>query len=206
MIAAESVSIARQGRVIVSDFSVEITHGQIVALVGPNGSGKSTVLQTLSGDLPVIAGGIFYDGKAIDSLSIPDLAEQRAVAQQHQRFSLSYSVNDILRMAIEKFGTQESIAEAVVALDIESLLTRKITSLSGGEQQRISIAMALAQATPYLLLDEPFAAQDTESAKRISAHLKSLAKRGIGIMIVAHMLESELSWCDTIKRMSLILA
>ena len=130
-----------------------------------------------------------------------DLAQQRSVAQQQQRFSHAFTVNDILAMAVGKFGNADSIAEAVGALDIYSLLSRKITSLSGGEQQRVTISMALSRPTPYLLLDEPLAAQDIESGKRISTHLKLLAQRGVGILIVAHMLEKQLAWCDTIKKL-----
>ncbi|MEI9907145.1 MAG: ABC transporter ATP-binding protein [Actinomycetota bacterium] len=202
MISAESISIAYEGKVVVQDFSLEISPGKIVALVGPNGSGKTSVLNALSGNLPLVSGGIFIDGLGVESIGIPQLAKLRAVALQNQRFSLAYSVKDILLMAIEKSGDEASIAKAVEALDISELLARKITSLSGGEQQRVCIAMALAQATPYILLDEPFAAQDIESAKRIVQHVKSLAKLGVGILIVAHMNEKELTWSDSIKRIA----
>jgi ABC-type cobalamin/Fe3+-siderophores transport system ATPase subunit len=124
------------------------------------------------------------------------LAKIRSVTSQQQRFTLAYRVEEILKMAITFSGSEESISRAVAALDIVHLFGRKVTSLSGGEQQRVSIAMALAQSAKYLFLDEPFSAQDLESTERITTHLQELAREGTAIVVVAHMTQAELSWCD----------
>lgn len=200
-IQARSISLHRGGRLIVENFSVDVAPGKVVALLGPNGSGKSTILSALAGDLPVSSGHVRIDERLVPEISPQELATLRAVSQQHQRFSLAFTVREVLTMAIAKSGSSLTIFEAVGALAIESLVDRKVTSLSGGEQQRVSIAMALAQDTPYLLMDEPFAAQDVESSARISEHLRNLSQLGKAILVVAHMNERELVWCDELVRL-----
>lgn len=200
-IQANSISLHRGARLIVESFSVDVAPGKVVALLGPNGSGKSTIVSALAGDLPVSSGHIHIDERLVPEIAIEELATLRAVSQQHQRFSLAFTVADVLTMAITKSGSFQSIFESVRALDIGNLVDRKVTSLSGGEQQRVSIAMALAQDTPYLLLDEPFAAQDVESSARISEHLRKLSQVGKAILVVAHKNERELAWCDELIRL-----
>lgn len=200
MIQAHAISVFRADREIIHGFSLVIEPGKILALLGANGAGKSTLLGALAGDLALASGTINLDEVALDSLSIGEMAKVRSVSAQHQKFPLAFAVAELLEMSRRFCGDEASVSEAINALDIERLLTRKVTSLSGGEQQRVGIAMALAQNTPYLFLDEPFAAQDSQSATRIVQHLQKLAKRGIAVVIVAHMAKSELTWCDQIIR------
>jgi iron complex transport system ATP-binding protein len=84
------------------------------------------------------------------------------------------------------------------ALDLTTLANRQVTTLSGGEAQRVSIATAIAQNTPVLLLDEPLAAQDVGSRKRIIELLQKLADDGVSVVVVAHSNESELTWADKV--------
>jgi iron complex transport system ATP-binding protein len=78
------------------------------------------------------------------------------------------------------------------------LADRQVTTLSGGEAQRVSIAVAIAQKTPVLLLDEPLSAQDVRSRKRIIELLQNLAESGVTVVVVAHSNELELTWADKI--------
>ena len=202
MISAKTIRLHRSGQTIAENFTFQLEPGSIQALIGPNGCGKSTALSAIAGDMTLFNGEIFYDEQSLRKLSISDLAKKRAVVQQNQKYLLSFTVRDLLAMAIKTSGDEKSIDEAIDALDIQGLLARKVTSLSGGEQQRVTIAMAFAQASPYLLLDEPFSAQDVESVARISQHLQTLANRGFGILLVAHMLERDLAWCDAVTPFS----
>jgi iron complex transport system ATP-binding protein len=196
VIRASSISLLRGDREILRDFNLEISAGRTLAIIGPNGSGKSTLISALVGDLSPSKGEITINQRPIHEYSLSELATIRSVASQQQRFSLAYKVEDVLMMAITFSGDQESILRAVDALDIKHLVTRKVTSLSGGEQQRVSIAMALAQKSQHLFLDEPFSAQDLESTERITKHLRQLASEGVAVVVVAHMSERELAWCD----------
>ncbi|MCX6430531.1 MAG: ABC transporter ATP-binding protein [Actinobacteria bacterium] len=204
MIRASSLSLKRGDREILRDFDLEIQGHKTLAIIGPNGSGKSSLISALVGDLVAANGTVTIDEKPLADYSRSDLAKVRSVASQHQRFSLAYRVEEILNMSITYSGDTESISRSIDALDIHGLLPRKVTSLSGGEQQRVSIAMALSQRAKYLFFDEPFSAQDVESTERITSHLQELAAEGRAIVIVAHMPQSELSWCDQIIKIKKI--
>ena len=92
----------------------------------------------------------------------------------------------------------KGVGKAAVFADGLNRAERKVTELSGGEKQRVAIALALSIDAPVLLLDEPFAAQDVESTERVIKLLQKAAKNGKTIILVAHLPESELSWCDQI--------
>ena len=88
--------------------------------------------------------------------------------------------------------------EIIEVLSLTELADRQVTTLSGGEAQRVSIATAIAQKTPVLLLDEPLAAQDIENRERIIKLLQQLAASGTTVVLVAHSSESELTWADKV--------
>jgi ABC-type cobalamin/Fe3+-siderophores transport system ATPase subunit len=83
-------------------------------------------------------------------------------------------------------------------LGLKEIADRLVTTLSGGEAQRVAIAQAIAQKTPVLLLDEPLAAQDIASRKKIIDLLQRLADSGITVVVVAHSTETELTWADKV--------
>jgi len=113
-------------------------------------------------------------------------------------FNLAFTVQEVLAMARSAGSTPASESAALANLGIGELANRKVTELSGGERQRVAIALAIAVDGPVLLLDEPLAAQDVESTDRIIELLKAAAKAGKTVILVAHVPEAELSWCDQI--------
>jgi ABC-type cobalamin/Fe3+-siderophores transport system ATPase subunit len=191
MITINEITIVRDGREIIYDYSEQIPAGSITAIVGPNGCGKSTLLAAIAGDIAPTKGTITIDELHPILTPPSQLAEIRAVAIQNQSYSLSFTVKQIIEMA----GPSE---EVMRALELTSLAERQVTTLSGGEAQRVSIATAIAQKTPVLLLDEPLAAQDVGSRKRIIELLKVLAESGVTVVVVAHSNESELAWADKV--------
>ena len=191
MITINEITIVRDGREIIYDYSEQIPAGSITAIVGPNGCGKSTLLAAIAGDIAPTKGTITIDELHPILTPPSQLAEIRAVAIQNQSYSLGFTVKQIIEMA----GPSE---EVMRALELESLAERQVTTLSGGEAQRVSIATAIAQKTPVLLLDEPLAAQDVGSRKRIIELLKVLAESGVTVVVVAHSNESELAWADKV--------
>jgi ABC-type cobalamin/Fe3+-siderophores transport system ATPase subunit len=191
MITINEITIVRDGREIIYDYSEQIPAGSITAIVGPNGCGKSTLLAAIAGDIAPTKGTITIDDLHPILTRPSQLAEIRAVAIQNQSYSLGFTVKQIIEMA----GSSE---EVMRALELTSLAERQVTTLSGGEAQRVSIATAIAQKTPVLLLDEPLAAQDVGSRKRIIELLKVLAESGVTVVVVAHSNESELAWADKV--------
>lgn len=191
MITINEITIVRDGREIIYDYSEQIPAGSITAIVGPNGCGKSTLLAAIAGDIAPIKGTITID--EIHPILTPpvQLAQMRAVAIQNQSYTLGFTVQQIIEMA----GPAEDVMQA---LELTSLADRQVTTLSGGEAQRVSIATAIAQKTPVLLLDEPLAAQDIGSRKRIVQLLQKLAESGVTVVVVAHSDEADLTWADKV--------
>ncbi len=198
MISINSISVSRGTAKVIKDVSAEFKAGTITAIIGPNGCGKSTLLAAIAGDLPLTSGAISLNDKDLQSYQIAELAKLRSVVLQQPAFNLAFTVQEVLAMARNAGSTLESETAAVTKLAISELVDRKVTQLSGGERQRVAIALAIAVDAPVLLLDEPLAAQDVESTERIIELLKSEAKAGKTIILVAHVPESELNWCNQI--------
>ena len=191
MITINEITIVRDGREIIYDYSEQIPAGSITAIVGPNGSGKSTLMAAIAGDIAPVKGTITIDELHPILTSPAQLAQIRAVAIQNQSYTLGFSVQQIIEMA----GPAQDVMRA---LELTSLAGRQVTTLSGGEAQRVSIATAIAQKTPVLLLDEPLAAQDIGSRKRIIQLLQKLAEGGVTVVVVAHSDEADLTWADKV--------
>ena len=198
MISINSISVSRGAKPVIKGFSAEFKAGTITAIIGPNGCGKSTLLAAIAGDLPLANGIVKVAEKEIQNFSISDLARLRSVVLQQPLFNLAFTVQEVLAMARFAGSTLASENAAIAKIAINNLVDRKVTQLSGGEKQRVAIALAIAVGAQVLLLDEPLAAQDVESTKRIIELLKSEAKAGKTIVLVAHVPESELNWCDQI--------
>jgi ABC-type cobalamin/Fe3+-siderophores transport system ATPase subunit len=191
MITIDEITIAIDGREIIYDYSEQIPAGSITVIVGPNGCGKSTLLAAIAGDIAPDKGTITIDEHHPILTSANTLAGMRSMVIQNQSFTLGFTVRQVIEMAGDA-------AEVMKALALTEIADRLVTTLSGGEAQRVAIAQAIAQNTPVLLLDEPLAAQDVQSRGRIIALLKELAEQGKTIVVVAHSNETELSWADKV--------
>ena len=198
MISIKSISVARDANSVIKGFSAEFNTGTVTAIIGPNGCGKSTLLLAMAGDLPIASGEILINGSDLSKFAALELAKIRSVVLQQPIYNLAFTVREVMQMARLAGSTLTSENQALSDLDISDLAERKVTELSGGEKQRVAIALALSIDAPILLLDEPFAAQDVESTERVIKLLQKSAKSGKTVIFVAHLPESELSWCDQI--------
>ena len=213
MLCAEHASFAygrqRHDRALVLDqVSLDVPAGTIVGLLGPNGSGKTTLLRLLAGLLEPLSGRVILDGEPVSTLSRRALAQRIAFVPQSTHAAFDYRVIDIVLMgryphlgAFELEGAADlAIARrALAATGTEALEGRSFSSLSGGEQQRVVIAAALAQSSDILLLDEPTTALDLGYQVEIAALLRRLNReQQTTIVVCTHDLNLVASACHQI--------
>ena len=197
LITIEKVSIIRGGKNVLTDFSASIEPGEITAIIGPNGSGKSTLLGALAGDLPIASGVITIAGRDLKEISAVEQSQLRSVVLQNRNYWLSYTARELIEMG--QGPAELARVDAVMkSLDMTRFENQSVTTLSGGEAQRIEIARALIRDTAIYLLDEPLSAQDVQSKARIIALLQELRDQGRTVLVIAHIDKSSLSWCDQI--------
>ncbi|NLO69618.1 MAG: ABC transporter ATP-binding protein [Porphyromonadaceae bacterium] len=195
-----------------SDLNLELFPGEMVCLIGPNGSGKSTLMRTLSGVQKLLDGKIMLDNKEISKYSQKELALKIALVLTDRVDVENATVRDIVALGQHPYthwlgGMSEKgkqkINEAIRLTHLEHKKFNFINELSDGEKQRVMIAKALAQDTPFIFLDEPTAHLDLPSRVDIMLLLHKLAHTtGKAILISTHELDLALQAGDRIWLMS----
>lgn len=194
---------------ILRGIDLTIPDGGITALIGPNGAGKSSLLHCLAG-LITPSGGNVRIGP-LDPFKASGTERARAVALLQQ----SPTVVSRLRVReLVAFGRwphhngretpqdAEIVAKTLAAFSLEDLAERHLETLSGGQRQRAFIAMAWAQNTPWLLLDEPLNALDPKHARDLMARLHDLSRsEGRSVVIVLHDINAAAGWADRVVAM-----
>ncbi len=193
---ALGVSFAYDTEPVVRDVTLSIWPGDSVALCGPNGSGKSTLVKLLSGELLPQSGSVLLDGHSLRLVRPTMRARQIAVVPQRIDPQLAFPVRVLVGMGRAPysglFGTLSDQDEAAIraAMDVTDTArfsTRRFSDLSGGEQQRVALAMALAQDTDFLLLDEPTVHLDLRHQFEMLELLRGLQRtRTLGLLAVLH--------------------
>jgi len=197
MISASALALSYGEREVVSDFSATFAQGTITAILGANGAGKSTLIAALAGDIAPTRGDLSINGVSIAALTRRELSQLRSLAQQSHSYWMAYTTEEILRLGHDDIS-QERFNYLVEKLGATEYLNQRVTTLSGGQSQRIEIARALMRELPIVLLDEPFASQDLKSISAITELLQEERASGRTIIIVAHARREELSWCDQV--------
>lgn len=160
----QDLSLAYDQAVVVEALSLEVPEGKFSALIGANGSGKSTVLKAMARVMKPRGGAAYLDGKAIHTQPTRQVAQQLAILPQSPQAPDGLTVQELVsygRFPYQSgFGVlrgedKRMIARALAITSMASLAKRPVGELSGGQRQRAWIAMALAQDTKILLLDEP---------------------------------------------------
>ena len=197
MINIKDVSLSYGTHTVLENFSAEVSGGTITAIIGGNGAGKSTLVSAIAGAIKPNTGYITIDGKDVGALSAQELASLRSVAQQSHSYWMSYTVVQILALGHENI-VQSRFDKVAKEFGLAEVLQQSITTLSGGQLQRVEIARAFMRDVPIALLDEPFASQDLASQEKLIAIFQEERKKGRTILLVAHRDRSNLEWCDQI--------
>lgn len=205
----KNLSIGYPKRIVASGINISLEAGKLSCLIGENGVGKSTLLRTLAGFQKPLAGELLVDGMLLQDIPKRDLAKKIAVVLTDKPDVQNTTVKELVSMGRMPytgfFGRLSKEDEAIVeeSLKITGVEpSRKVNSLSDGERQKVMIARALAQQTPYIFLDEPTAFLDYPSKVRTMEMLKQLAREyNKTILLSTHDLEIALAQADTIVMM-----
>lgn len=190
---------------ILKGVSLNILNNKLTVIAGPNGCGKSTLLKTISGIIKKTSGSIFIDDIDLSNISPLDRAKRIAYLSQNR------SVPDIAVKNLVLHGRfpylsyprryraedREAVDIALERMGIEGLRDKMVSELSGGERQKVYIAMALAQGSDYLLLDEPTTFLDISHQFQLLDLAKELCSENKSVVMVLHNLESALSIADS---------
>lgn len=204
MIELRNLSAGYGREPVLSDISIELTPGKVLALLGPNGCGKSTLLKTILGLQPKLGGEILADGTPADEITPRQLAQKVTYLAQsrntpnisarrmvlHGRFPyLSYP----RRYRREDY---EMVEKALQWADAAAFADHSMEELSGGQRQKVYLAMALAQDTETILMDEPTTFLDVAHQLEVMATARRLAQEGKAVLLVLHDLCLALRWAD----------
>jgi iron complex transport system ATP-binding protein len=210
VIAARGIVVARGGRRLLDRVDFAAAAGSFTGIVGPNGAGKSTLLRVLAGELAPDEGDVAFAGRDLAAIPPAEIARVRAVLPQQNALAFELDAIDVAelgRLAHPAGGDpRAAAARALAACGAAHLARRRYSTLSGGEQQRVQLARAIAQLDPCdgppgpraLLLDEPTAALDIAQQRVVLALMRDLARSGHAVVAVLHDLNLAARWCDRV--------
>ncbi|MCK4257649.1 MAG: ABC transporter ATP-binding protein [Halanaerobiales bacterium] len=208
IIMIDKIKVAYGEKIILEDLSLSIKKGKMVSIIGPNGSGKSTIIKAISKNTKIKKGKISFEGKNISKIKSKEYAREIAVLSQHYVCPTDISVRELVsygRYAYTNWmsgGTKEDteiIDWALNRTGVKEYENRKMSTLSGGEKQRVWIAMALAQKPKVLLLDEPTTYLDMCHQLELLELIKSLnINDQLTVVMVLHDINQAIRYSDEI--------
>ncbi len=201
-IRASDVRAVLGGSQILRGVDLRAERGELVGVIGPNGSGKSTLLKCIYRVLKPTGGAVWLDGRALSEYSYKASARRVAVVAQHNYYNFDFSVQDVVMMGraphkrtLDRDNAQDRqmAARALETVGMADFARRSFATLSGGEQQRVILARALAQDTPCLILDEPTNHLDIKFQLQLMDIVKGLDRT---VIAAIHDLNIAAMYCD----------
>ena len=198
----ESLRKSYRKRLVISDVSMHLHRGEVVALLGPNGSGKTTCFYSIAGLVTPEGGRVSIDGRDVTRLPMYRRA-RLGIGYLPQETSIFRGMNvednilAVLELSMkDRVRRFERLEELLNEFSIEHLRRSPALALSGGQRRRVEIARCLAANPKYLLLDEPFAGVDPIAVAEIRNLLSDLKNRGLGVLITDHNVRETLDIVD----------
>jgi iron complex transport system ATP-binding protein len=211
IITAQGLNVTLAGRLVLSDISLALSPGHLVALVGPNGAGKTTLLRALAGLVPS-QGEIRVRGEALSSLGLSERARHFAYLPQGHLVHWPLPARDIVALGRYPHGATdparlsnkdaEAVLRAMQAADVVQFIERRVTELSGGERSRVALARVLAVEAPVILADEPTSSLDPRHQLDVMQTLRAAADKGALVIVVTHDLGLAARFSDTVLVLS----
>ncbi len=211
MLSVRNSWIRYGSKIVVRDVSLDIPAGKMVALIGPNGSGKTTLVRGISGTLPLEKGRVTYQDHDLRDLPETDRAKLISVVPQITQFPAGFTVFETVSLGrtpylgwMGKLSVKDIdlIEAAIMETSIGALREKDVLALSGGEQQRVVLARALAQDTPVLILDEPTAHLDlTYQIGLLTIVRRICTEKQLSVLIVLHDLNLAARFADAVAIM-----
>lgn len=201
-LVVDGLTVARGGRDVVREVSLEVPRGEITALLGPNGAGKSSLVLAIAGLVPARAGSIRIGSTDLSRLD-PEQVRASGVATvpEGHRVLRNLSVSDNLRVASIRMTREDEAAgrERVLALlpELKALLDRPAGKLSGGQQQMLAIAQAVIDPPDFLIIDELSLGLAPVVVRRLVPTLSQVAAAGVGILLIEQFTTVALSVAST---------
>jgi ABC-type cobalamin/Fe3+-siderophores transport system ATPase subunit len=208
MLTVNQISVSYGKRRIISEISLSLSPGQILALIGPNGVGKSTLIRALAGIVPLEGGQVSIDGQDLAKLDTFERARRMAFVPQALQLPPAFTAWETVLLGrtphLNWLGQSSERDEMIVRQAMERtntlvLAERRVGELSGGEQQRLLLARALAQETPILVMDEPTAHLDLHYQVSLLDQVRTLARQdGKAVLIALHDLNLVSRYADRV--------
>lgn len=207
MIDIENLEVTLSKKVIVDGVTIDVSRGEFVGIIGPNGSGKSTLLKTVYRVLKASEGTVMVDGTDIRDMTLKQSALKMSVVTQHNYYNFDFKAKDVVlmgrsphkrNMEMDNAEDIRIVDEALERVGMTDFADRNFYTLSGGEQQRIVLARALAQQTPCMILDEPTNHLDVKYQLQLMDVVGCL---GITVLAALHDLNIAAAYCDRLYLM-----
>lgn len=208
----KDLAVGYDKKPLISDISLLVKQGKIVALIGPNGAGKSTILKTVAGMLAAVGGSILIDGKSLSDIIPEERAKTMSVMMTGRRDAEYATCFDVVSVGRYQFtgvlgrlGSKDTkaVEEALEKVGAGELRDMLYANLSDGQKQRVLLARALVQEPEVMILDEPTSFLDIGYKLEFADKLKALVReKSIGVLMAMHELELVRSIADVIACVS----
>jgi len=193
-------------RPVISAVSSTMVAGRFCALVGPNASGKSTLLRLMMGHHVPWTGDVCLDGVSVRRHTTRQRARRISYVPPHGAAAFSYTVAEVVRMGLHVQGEDRQVMDAALGVcAVRDLRHCVFNQLSSGQQQRVMLARAVAQATSggrFMLLDEPVSAMDVGHAHAAMELLRRMTSGGLGVLAVLHDIGLAARYADDVWLMN----
>ena len=195
----DDMAVGYQGKTLIHDINIGIDKGEIVTLIGPNGSGKSTILKSITKQLKLIGGKVFFDDTSLQEMSYKELSSNMAVVLTERIKTELMTCHEIVatgrypytgRLGILTPEDEQIVDEAMKAVHAEDLGNRDFNAISDGQKQRVLLARAICQEPEIIVLDEPTSFLDVRYKLELLAILERMArKKHITVIMSLHEID-----------------